>query len=148
MTSGQYSPLTPQGSYATTAPYGMVERPFDLCNLVIGAGGTFTARSTTYHARHLTNMIKEAVQHKGFAFVDALSQCPTYFGRRNKLRTPLDMMNWFKERSVMKGSWEKMSPEDREGKFPIGVLAKGEAPELTEIYAELIDKIQQRGEEQ
>lgn len=147
MTSGQYSPLTPQGSYATTAPYGMIERPFDLCNLVIGAGGTFAARSTTYHARHLTNMIKEAISHKGFAFVDALSQCPTYFGRRNKLRTPLDMMNWFKDRSVMKASWDKMGPEEREGKFPIGVLAKSEAPELTEIYAELVEKIRQRGEE-
>ena len=31
MTSGQYSPLTPTGSYASTAPYGMIERPFDLC---------------------------------------------------------------------------------------------------------------------
>ncbi len=147
MTSGQYSPLTPQGSYATTAPYGMIERPFDLCNLVIGAGGTFVARSTAYHARHLTNMIKEAISHKGFAFVDALSDCPTYFGRRNKLKTPWDMMNWFKNRSVMKASWEKMSLEEREGKLPIGVLAKSEAPELTEVYAELVEKIRQRGEE-
>ena len=146
MTSGQYSPLTPQGSYATTAPYGMLERPFDLCELVMGAGGTFAARSTTYHARHLTNMIKEAISHDGFAFVDALSQCPTYYGRRNKLRTPLDMMNWFKDRAVPKASWEKLSTEERDGKFPIGVLVKREAPELTRVYAELVAKIEQRGE--
>ena len=57
------------------------------------------------------------------------------------------MMNWFKDRSVMKASWDKMGPEEREGKFPIGVLAKSEAPELTEIYAELVEKIRQRGEE-
>ncbi|HOV65657.1 MAG TPA: 2-oxoacid:ferredoxin oxidoreductase subunit beta [Bacillota bacterium] len=147
MTSGQYSPLTPQGSYATTAPYGMLERPFDLCELVMGAGGTFAARSTTYHARHLTNMIKEAISHDGFAFVDALSQCPTYYGRRNKLRTPLDMMNWFKDRAVPKASWEKLSTEERDGKFPIGVLVKREAPELTRVYAELVAKIEQRGED-
>ncbi|MBP8613296.1 MAG: 2-oxoacid:ferredoxin oxidoreductase subunit beta [Firmicutes bacterium] len=147
MTSGQYSPLTPQGSYATTAPYGMLERPFDLCELVAGAGGTFAARSTTYHARHLTNMIKEAISHDGFAFVDALSQCPTYYGRRNKLRTPLDMMNWFKDRAVPKASWEKLSAEEQDGKFPIGVLVKKESPELTRVYAELIEKIEQRGEE-
>ena len=146
MTSGQYSPLTPQGSYATTAPYGMLARPFDLCELVMGAGGTFAARSTTYHARHLTNMIKEAISHDGFAFVDALSQCPTYYGRRNKLRTPLDMMNWFKDRAVPKASWEKLSTEERDGKFPIGVLVKREAPELTRVYAELVAKIEQRGE--
>jgi len=148
MTSGQYSPLTPQGSFATTAPYGMLERPFDLCELVIGAGGTFAARSTTYHARHLTNMIKEAISHEGFAFVDALSQCPTYYGRRNQLRTPLDMMNWFKERAVPKASWDKQSVEEREGKFPIGVLTKIEAAELTQVYAEHVEKLTQRGEEE
>jgi 2-oxoglutarate ferredoxin oxidoreductase subunit beta len=147
MTSGQYSPLTPQGSYATTSPYGMLEKPFDLCNLVMGAGGTFAARSTTYHARQLTNVIKEAISHKGFAFVDALSQCPTYFGRRNKLRTPLDMMNWFKDRAVPVNAWEKLSPEEREDKFPIGVLKKTQATELTEVYKELIQQLQQRGGE-
>lgn len=146
MTSGQYSPLTPQDSYATTAPYGMLERPFDLCNLVMGAGGSFAARSTTHHARQLTNVIKEGISHKGFAFIDALSQCPTYFGRRNKFRTPLDMMNWFKERSVSQKDWEKMNPEEREGKFPVGVLTKTEAPELTEVYGQLIEKLQ-RGED-
>lgn len=147
MTSGQYSPLTPQGSYATTSPYGMLEKPFDLCELVMGAGGTFAARSTTYHARQLTNIIKEAISHKGFAFVDALSQCPTYFGRRNKMRSALEMMNWFKDRAVPVKTWEKMSAEEREGKFPIGVLTKTQAPELTEVYNQLIEQLQQRGGE-
>jgi len=140
MTSGQYSPLTPEGSYASTAPYGMVERSFDLCDLVAGASGTFVARSTTYHARHLTNVIKDAIRHKGFSFVEALSQCPTYYGRRNRLRTVQDMMNWFSYRSVPASSWDKMSPEERQGKFPIGVLRNIEAPELTEVYAKVIER--------
>jgi 2-oxoglutarate ferredoxin oxidoreductase subunit beta len=140
MTSGQYSPLTPLGSYASTAPYGMVEPSFDLCDLVAGAGGTFVARSTTYHARHLTNVVKEAIRHKGFSFVDALSQCPTYYGRRNKLRTAQDMMNWFRDRSVPVSSWDKTAPEERKGKFPIGVLKNVEAPELTEVYAKVVER--------
>ena len=145
MTSGQYSPLTPLGSYASTAPYGMVERPFDLCDLVMGAGGTFVARSTAYHARHLTNVIKQAILHKGFSFVDALSQCPTYYGRRNKLRTPLDMLNWFRDRSVLVSSWDKMTLEEREGKFPIGVVKDVQAPELTEVYAKVIARAKEGG---
>lgn len=145
MTSGQYSPLTPLGSYASTAPYGMVERPFDLCDLVTGAGGTFVARSTAYHARHLTNVVKQAIQHDGFSFVDALSQCPTYYGRRNKLRTPMDMLNWFKDRAVPASSWDKMGAEEREGKFPIGVIRETEAPELTQVYAKLLEKAQKGG---
>ncbi len=107
----------------------------------------FAARSTTYHARQLTNIIKEAISHKGFAFVDALSQCPTYFGRRNKMRSALEMMNWFKDRAVPVKTWEKMSAEEREGKFPIGVLTKTQAPELTEVYNQLIEQLQQRGGE-
>lgn len=145
MTSGQYSPLTPLGSYASTAPYGMVERPFDLCDLVVGAGGTFVGRSTAYHARHLTTLIKQAIQHKGFSFVDALSQCPTYYGRRNKLRTPMDMLNWFRDRAVPASSWDKTALEERPGKFPIGVLKDVEAPELTEVYAKVIERAQKGG---
>lgn len=147
MTSGQYSPLTPQGSFASTAPYGMLERNFDLCQLVIGAGGTFVARSTTYHARHLTNVIKEALSHKGFAFVDALSQCPTYYGRRNNLRSAMEMLNWFKDRAVPSSTWENMSPEEREGKFPIGIFKNVEAPELSQVYTDLIKRVQRRDEE-
>jgi len=145
MTSGQYSPLTPAGSFASTAPYGMLEKPFDLCELVIGAGATFAARSTAYHTRHLTNVIKEAIVHKGFAFVDALSQCPTYYGRRNKLRSAMEMLNWFKDRAVPSSSWEKMPLEEREGKFPIGILKKVELPELSEVYEDLIRRVKEGG---
>ncbi|MBE3520272.1 MAG: 2-oxoacid:ferredoxin oxidoreductase subunit beta [Firmicutes bacterium] len=140
MTSGQYSPVTPLGSFASTAPYGMVERPFDLCELVMGAGGTFVARSTTYHARHLTNVIKQAIQHKGFSFVDALSQCPTYFGRRNNMKDALAMLNWYKENAVSRDDWAKMPPAERGSKFPIGVFRDEEAPEYCETYRKVIEK--------
>ncbi len=51
MTSGQYSPMTPKGFLGTTAPYGNVERSFDLCKLAEAAGATYVARATSYHAR-------------------------------------------------------------------------------------------------
>ncbi|HHX27757.1 MAG: 2-oxoacid:ferredoxin oxidoreductase subunit beta [Bacillota bacterium] len=145
MTSGQYSPLTPRGSYASTAPYGMFERPFDLCELVKGAGGSFIARSTAYHTRHLTNMIKEALKYEGFSFVDALSQCPTYYGRRNRLRTPLDMLNWLRDRAVPASSWDKMTPEEKDGKFPIGILVNQPSTELTKVYGEVMVKAAAEG---
>ncbi len=147
MTSGQYSPLTPEGAYASTAPYGMLEPNFDLCDLVVGAGGTFVARGTTYHIRPLTNLIKQGLQHRGFAFIDALSQCPTYYGRRNNLRLPLDMMNWYRDHAVTYAAYQKLSAEGREGKFPIGVIKKSEAPEFCEVYSRLVEKVRERGEE-
>jgi 2-oxoglutarate ferredoxin oxidoreductase subunit beta len=52
MTGGQYSPLTPFNSKATTAPYGTVERPFDVAELAKAAGATFVARGM--HIIHLS----------------------------------------------------------------------------------------------
>ncbi len=147
MTSGQYSPLTPVGSFASTAPYGMLEPNFDLCDLVAGAGGTFVARGTTYHIRPLTNLIKQALQHDGFAFVEAMSQCPTYYGRRNRLRTALDMINWYKDHAVTVAAFDKLSPEEKADKFPIGLIKKSEAPEFSKVYSQLIERVRERSEE-
>ena len=87
MTGGQYSPLSGIGVSATTAPYGNIDREFDTVRLALGAGATFVARTTTYHMREMISIFKKALQHEGFAVVEVLSQCPTYFGRKN-MRPP------------------------------------------------------------
>ena len=61
MTGGQYSPTTPQGDKATTAPYGNVDRPFDIANLATGAGASFSARGDVYHVRETTEIIRKAI---------------------------------------------------------------------------------------
>ena len=61
MTGGQYSPTTPIGGKATTAPYGNVEPPFPVCELAIAAGATYVARSTVYHALELDKFLAEAI---------------------------------------------------------------------------------------
>jgi 2-oxoglutarate ferredoxin oxidoreductase subunit beta len=48
MTGGQYSPTTPRGDKATTAPYGVIDRPFDIAGLAAGAGASLTARGDTF----------------------------------------------------------------------------------------------------
>ncbi len=145
MTGGQYSPLTPTGKKATTAPYGMIERNFDLCDLVKGAGATFVARGTTYHAKQLTDLIVAGVQNKGFSVIEAVSQCPVSYGRRNKMKSALEMINWEKEHAVNVKAAEKMNPADLEGKFLIGELYKSAAPEYTAEYDKLIAKVQGGG---
>ncbi len=44
--------------------------------------------------------MKSALQKPGFSFVEVVSQCPTNFGRRNKMADPTAMLDWFKENSV------------------------------------------------
>jgi len=77
MTGGQSAPTTPTGERTTTSP-SHPEPPFDLCRLVLGAGATYVARWTTYHVNDLTASMEEALIHPGFAFIEILSQCPTY----------------------------------------------------------------------
>lgn len=136
MTGGQYAPTTPRGAFATTAPYGMLEPPFDTCKVAEGAGATFVARSDAYHVTHLHKMMKKALQHKGFAVLEVLTSCPTQFGRRNKLADPVKMLERLREVTVMKEQADRMTPEELEGKFVIGEFVNTKRPELTEVYAQ------------
>ena len=83
MTGGQLSPTMNIGNKATTAPFGQVEPPFDLCRLTEGAGATFVARGTAGRIRQLEKLIKQGIEHEGFSFVEAVVPCPTEYGRRN-----------------------------------------------------------------
>ena len=94
MTSGQYSPMTPKGMFGTTAPYGTVERSFDLCELARASGATFVGRSTTYHVPLLIDLIEKALQNDGFSVVESVGQCPTYLGRKTKIGDAVPLLNW------------------------------------------------------
>ncbi len=138
MTGGQYSPTTPNGDRATTAPYGNVDRPFDIANLATGAGASFSARGDVYHARETIDIIKQAIRHKGFSLVDIYSICPTYYGRKNKKGDAVEMLNWQKENLIPTARYYSMSEEDRVGKKIIGILSFNDYPEYTEEYAKII----------
>lgn len=140
MTGGQISPTSPQGSYGSTAPYGAFERPFELSELVSAAGATYVARWTTAHALQLTNAIKKGLDNKGFSFIEVISQCPTYFGRKNKLRTPLDMMRWMKDNSINKRKADQMNAEELEGKIIVGEFANSPHPEYSNELYKLIEE--------
>ena len=144
MTSGQFSPMTPQGHFATTAPFGNADRDFDLCDLARAAGATYVARGTAYHTSQLVDITTKAIMNKGFSVVEAISQCPTYYGRRNKQGTAVDMMNWQKDNAVTVAAAAKLSPEQLEGKFVIGELHKAEAPEYTAVYQRTVDAIMRK----
>ncbi len=143
MTGGQYSPMTPYGSKATTAPYATIEHDFDIAELTKAAGATFVARATTFHTQLLVDLIAKGIQHKGFSIIEAVSACPISFGRQNKMGGPADMMKWQRDHAVMLPAWNKLTDEQRIGKFPIGLLYEvTDRKEYTEAYDELIARAQ------
>ena len=138
MTGGQYSPTTPTGDKATTAPYGNLDRPFDIALLAAGANASFVARGSAYHAAETTALIKQGIKHKGFSLIDVYSICPTYYGRKNKKGGAVEMLQWQKENLIPSARYYTMSEEQRAGKKLIGVLAHNNYPEYTAQYAELV----------
>jgi 2-oxoglutarate ferredoxin oxidoreductase subunit beta len=138
MTGGQYSPTTPTGDKGTTAPYGNVDPNFDLCELAHAAGATYVARGTAYAANALQKLIENGIKNKGFSVIEAITACPTYYGRKNKKGSVVDMMNVVKETGVNNKAWDKLTDEQREGKFKVGEFYNETKPEYTEQYAKII----------
>ena len=137
LTGGQFSPLSGEGIQATTAPFTNIDYSFDVVELSKAAGATFVARTTTYHVQQMTEIIRKAILHEGFAVVEVLSQCPTYFGRKNKAGDAVDMVKWFKNNTTPVGSNAKQENPDL---IERGIFVQKESPEYCNEY----DKVVQR----
>ena len=90
LTKGQYSPTSKVGMKTPSSPNGALETPVNPMTWAIAAGATFVARSYSMDLAHSKEVIKQAIQHKGFSLVDVLQLCPSY----NKAQD----MKWYQER--------------------------------------------------
>ena len=143
MTGGQYSPTTPSGDKGTTAPYGNLDNNFNLCDLVKAAGATYVARGTIFSANMLQKQIENGIKNKGFSFIEAITICPTYYGRKNKKGDAVKMMTYLKESAVNIVAYDKLSDEQKEGKFIVGEFHNSQKPEFTQKYDELINSFRE-----
>jgi 2-oxoglutarate ferredoxin oxidoreductase subunit beta len=78
LTTGQISPTSTKGMKTKSTPTGSVENPIFPVSLAIAAGATYVARGYTGQVKHLVDLIKGGIQHRGFALIDALSPCVTF----------------------------------------------------------------------
>ena len=140
MTGGQYSPTTPIGKKAATAPHLTIEQPFDTCNLAMSSGATYVARGTVYHASQLSSLIEQGLQKKGFAVIEAMSNCETQYGRANREGTPVRMIQKMKDIAVPVSKAGTMTPEELQDRWIIGKLHEIDRPEYVETYQKIIDR--------
>ncbi|MFA5904449.1 MAG: thiamine pyrophosphate-dependent enzyme [Desulfobacula sp.] len=92
MTGGQGASTSPLGAVTATTGEGNPYRPFDLCRLVLGAGAEYAARFSVTQPLALMAAIKKALDMEAFTFIEALSPCPTQFGRRNRADSSVQML--------------------------------------------------------
>src|SRR5580700_6679211 len=78
LTTGQTSPTSRVGMKTKSMPFGNVDAPVNPVSLALSAGATFVARGFSADQKHLTELIKKAIEHKGFSFLDVFSPCVTY----------------------------------------------------------------------
>jgi 2-oxoglutarate ferredoxin oxidoreductase subunit beta len=78
LTTGQTSPTSRVGMKTKSMPFGNIEAPVNPISLALAAGATFVARGFSGEQKHLTELIKQGIEHKGFSFLDVFSPCVTY----------------------------------------------------------------------
>jgi len=140
MTGAQVAPTTPISTKTTTTPYGSFERPIDAARVVAAGGANYSARWTTHHTGPLKDAVKTALQTKGFAFIEVISQCPTAYGRQVGLKTSKDILQWFEKNSVALKDAEGMSGGELEGKIVVGEFAKRSAPGLVQNIQGMLEE--------
>ncbi|WP_135605710.1 2-oxoacid:ferredoxin oxidoreductase subunit beta [Methanococcoides sp. NM1] len=129
LTKGQASPTSELGMKTKVQTHGVFNTPLNPLSLAISLDCSFVSRGFAGDVPHLTELIKKAIQHKGFSLVDVLQPCISF----NKLNT----FSWYSER-VYKIEDEGYSPDDRVKAFerslewgeriPLGVFYVNEKP--------------------
>jgi 2-oxoglutarate ferredoxin oxidoreductase subunit beta len=138
MTGGQVAATTPFEAKTTTTPYGNFERPLDAVKLVVSAGACYAARWTTMHLPDLKEAIKKALNTKGFAFIEVMSQCHTAYGRRAGFKNAGEMLLWLKKQSITVEEAKRLGKEGLEGKIVVGEFVDKALPPLTDMIQAML----------
>ncbi|MBI5594088.1 MAG: 2-oxoacid:ferredoxin oxidoreductase subunit beta [Deltaproteobacteria bacterium] len=134
MTGGQAAATTPCMAKTTTTPRGNPDTPFSLPLLAFAAGATYVARWTILHTRDLTKSIEEALNRRGFSFIEVLAPCPTGYGRKNKEKS-LDTLKIYQERTIIKNGAHPMDAVmDFGNSITLGKFIDQDRPTFSDRY--------------
>lgn len=136
LTTGQYTPTSPEGFKGRSTPRGTEERPLNPLEIMLASGATYIARGTSHGLELLKKLFKEAILHKGFSIVDVLQVCVTYYNMYEyydkrvyelKDHDPEDY-----EKALAKiREWDYNKDSD----IPLGLFYKKELPTFDEVFS-------------
>jgi 2-oxoglutarate ferredoxin oxidoreductase subunit beta len=142
MTGGQVAPTTPLTANASTSPYGSQEPPFNLPYLAASCGAVYVARWTVLHVRRLAEAVTEALQKKGFSFIEVICPCSTLYARRNKLGTGLNLMKFYHDNSEIRhGEHPQNVSIGFQDKIIVGKFVDIDKPDLLADREEALTKV-------
>ncbi len=145
LTNSQTSPTTPQGFWSVTMKQGNIDPTFNASNLAIAAGASFVGRETVNDPKKIERLLVKGFEHKGFSFLEILSNCHINLGRKNKMASAMENLNWIDSITVAKSKYDKMSEEERLNLLPTGVLHHDtQAREYCDMYQDVKDAHQKK----
>jgi 2-oxoglutarate ferredoxin oxidoreductase subunit beta len=140
LTNSQTSPTTPQGMWTVTQKVGNIDPTFDTCDLAIASGASFVARETMLEPKKLEKILIKAMQHKGFSMMEVLSNCHINLGRKNKMVSAMENLEWIDSITVSKKKYDAMTEAEQLNLFPLGVLKQDlEVREYCDMYKDIQD---------
>ena len=138
LTNSQTSPTTPRGMWTVSQKNGNIDPTFNASNLAIGAGASFVAREAMTDPKKLEKILVKAFSHKGFSFIEVLSNCHINLGRKNKMVSAMDNLKWIDDITLPLKKWEALEdPIEKENILPTGVLREVEQEEYCDMYKEI-----------
>ena len=140
LTNSQTSPTTPQGMWTVTQKAGNIDPTFDGCELAIASGASFVARENVTAPKKLEKIFIQALEHKGFCYVEALSNCHINLGRKNKMVSAMENLDWIDNITVSKKKYDTLSEEEQLNLLPTGILKQDTVVrEYCDMYQDIID---------
>lgn len=143
LTKGQVSPTSQPVMKTTTTPYGGLEDPMDPVLYMLTYGATYVAQTFSGNAKLAAQLIKDGMEHKGFAFINLLSQCPSF----NDLDTAVTFRNAMEQieeghdTSDLNAAMQAVVKAKQNGRIASGLLYKTERPTLDENMAQLVKNV-------
>ncbi|WP_373071008.1 2-oxoglutarate ferredoxin oxidoreductase subunit beta [Sulfurimonas sp.] len=138
LTNSQTSPTTPQGMWTVSQKAGNIDPTFDASNLAIASGASFVARETMLDPKKLEKVMIKALEHKGFSFLEVLSNCHINLGRKNQMKNAMENLEWIDSITMAKKKYDALSEEEQLNLLPTGVLKEDtEAREYCDMYEDI-----------
>ena len=140
LTTGQSTPTSQRGFESKAQPLGEFNQPLNPIKLALASGVSFVARAFPKEIEHTSEIMKKAIKHKGFSFIEMIQPCLQFNKEMNeigKLTYKIkDNQDDFSRAMLLAEEWDYNTSK---GKIPIGVIYQIQKPTLSDKWPQLTE---------
>jgi 2-oxoglutarate ferredoxin oxidoreductase subunit beta len=133
LTTGQATATSPKGYKGGTTPDGSPDDPMNPALIMLAVGATFVARTFASDIAKTKEIMKAAINHKGFAFVDIIQPCITFFDTREYYQERVQWIDESHDRTNLDAAFNLVR-SGNESKVPLGIFYQVEKPTFEESF--------------